>query len=70
MFAWIADNAATVIAAAVLLVSVGVAVFSVLREKKNKKGGCTGNCASCGMGCFKTNDKNERQDRQDDVRNV
>ena len=51
MFAWIAENAATIIVTAVVLVLIGVAVFSLLRDKKNKKGGCTGNCASCGMSC-------------------
>ena len=51
MFAWIADNAVTIIVIAVILVLIGIAVFSLLRDKKNKKGGCTGNCASCGMSC-------------------
>ena len=51
MFAWIADNAVTIIVIAVILVLIGIAVFSLLRDKKNKKGGCTGNCATCGMGC-------------------
>ena len=30
---------------------IGVAVFSLVKDKKSKKGGCTGNCATCGMGC-------------------
>ncbi len=51
MFAWIAENAVTLIAAAVILVLCGLAVFSLIRDKKKKTGGCTGNCASCGMGC-------------------
>ena len=51
MFTWIAENAVTVIAAAVLLVVIGLAVFSLVRDKKKKTGGCTGNCAACGMGC-------------------
>ena len=51
MFAWIAENAATIIVTAVVLVLIGVAVLSLLKDKKNKKGGCTGNCASCGMSC-------------------
>ena len=36
MFTWIAENAATVIAAAVLLVVIGLAVFSLVRDKKKK----------------------------------
>ena len=51
MFAWIADNAATVIAGAVVLIIIGAAVFSVLKDKKRNSCGCTGNCAACGMGC-------------------
>ena len=53
MIAWIADNAVTIIVIAVILVLIGIAVFSLLRDKKNKKGGCTGNCATCGMRCNK-----------------
>ena len=51
MFAWIAENAVTIIVIAVILVLIGVAVFTLLRDKKNNKGGCTGNCATCGMNC-------------------
>ena len=53
MFQWIAENAETIAAAAIVLLAVGIAVFSIARDKrKNKKcGGCTGNCASCGKGC-------------------
>ena len=50
MFAWIAENAATLIASAVLAAVTGVAVFSLVRDKKKNKG-CTGNCATCGMSC-------------------
>ncbi|MBQ7592603.1 MAG: FeoB-associated Cys-rich membrane protein [Clostridia bacterium] len=51
MFAWIAENALTVTVIAVILAAAGLAVFSLVRDKKKKKGGCTGNCATCGMGC-------------------
>ena len=51
MFAWIADNLVTVVTVAVLLVIAGAAVFSLVKDKKKKTGGCTGNCATCGMGC-------------------
>jgi len=51
MFAWIAENIITVIVIAALLLLVGLAAFALVREKKNKKGGCTGNCATCGMSC-------------------
>ena len=51
MFAWIAENAATVIAIAAILIVVGFAVFSLVKDRKRGSGGCTGNCATCGMGC-------------------
>ncbi|MBQ1847436.1 MAG: FeoB-associated Cys-rich membrane protein [Clostridia bacterium] len=51
MLAWIAGNAVTVVVIAVLLTVVAAAVFVLIKDKKNKKGGCTGNCATCGMGC-------------------
>ena len=51
MFAWIAENAVTIIVIAVILVLIGVAVFSLVKNKKSKKGCCTGNCETCGMSC-------------------
>ena len=51
MFAWIAENALTVAVISVILAAAGLAVFSLVRGKKKKKGGCTGNCATCAMGC-------------------
>ena len=51
MFAWIAENALTVAVISVILAAAGLAVFSLVRDKKKKKGGCTGNCATCAMGC-------------------
>ncbi len=51
MFAWIANNAVTIITVVLLLVVIGIALFSLLKDKKHKSGGCTGNCATCGMNC-------------------
>ena len=51
MFAWIADNVPTIIALSGVLAVIGGAVFSLLKDKKRGSGGCTGNCASCGMAC-------------------
>ena len=51
MFQWIADNAVTIVAIAVILTAVGIAVFSIIRDKKRKKSCCTGNCAACCTGC-------------------
>lgn len=58
MFAWISENVVTIIVIAVILVLIGIAVFSLVKDKKNKKGGCTGNCATCGMGCSYIKNKN------------
>ena len=52
MFAWIAENALTLAVIAVILAVAGVAVFSLVRDKKKKKGGCTGNCSTCGGHCL------------------
>ena len=57
MFAWIAENAVTVIVISVILILIGFAVFSLVKEKKNKKSCCTGNCESCGMGCCRIGEK-------------
>ncbi|MBP5256136.1 MAG: FeoB-associated Cys-rich membrane protein [Clostridia bacterium] len=57
MFAWIAANAATVIVTAVLLLLIGAAVLTLVFDKRNKKGACTGNCASCGMCCSYVKEK-------------
>ncbi len=51
MFVWIADNAVTIVSILIIFALIGIAVFSVIRDKKSKKGGCTGNCSTCGMGC-------------------
>ena len=51
MFEWIAENAVTIIVLAIVLVIVGIAVFSLVKQKKNKSCCCTGDCSTCGMGC-------------------
>ena len=51
MIAWITENIVAVIALAVILLAVGAAVFVLVKDKKSKKGVCTGNCAACGMNC-------------------
>ena len=51
MFEWIGRNAATIITIAAVTIIVGIAIFSLVKEKKSAKGGCTGNCASCGGCC-------------------
>ena len=62
MFAWIAENAATIAAAAIVLFAAGIAVFSIVREKKKKCGGCTGNCMSCGKCCSCCREESAREE--------
>ena len=49
MFAWIAENAVTIVVIAVLLVIVGLAVFYLVKKKSSCS--CFGNCAACKAGC-------------------
>lgn len=51
MLAWIVKNWVTIAVIAVLLIIVGLAVFSLVRARKKKRVGCTGNCATCGGCC-------------------
>ena len=51
MLARIPDLAVTGIAIAAVLILICIAVFSLVKDKKDHKGTCTGNCATCGMGC-------------------
>ncbi len=51
MFVWLADNAVTLITIAVIMALVGIAVFALVKEKKDKTGSCAENSPKCGMGC-------------------
>lgn len=50
MFEWIANNAVTIITIFAVTMLVGVAVFTLVREKKSGAGGCSG-CSGCCSGC-------------------
>ena len=60
MLSWIAENAISIIVTAILLGLIGIAVFSLVKDKKSNRGGCTGNCATCGMGCSYSTGKRSR----------
>ncbi len=47
---WLAANLSTIIITLVLIVIVGLILRSMVRDKKNGKSSCGGNCGSCG-GC-------------------
>ncbi|MBR4257183.1 MAG: FeoB-associated Cys-rich membrane protein [Clostridia bacterium] len=51
MFTWLAENAATIIALSAVILLIAAAVIALIKENKSKKGKCTGNCATCCMGC-------------------
>ncbi|MBR6049696.1 MAG: FeoB-associated Cys-rich membrane protein [Clostridia bacterium] len=50
MFEWIANNAVTIITIFAVTVLVGVAVFTLVKDKKRSAGGCSGGCSGC-SGC-------------------
>ena len=47
MLTWITDNLITILTLALLCALVALAVFSLVRDKKNGKGSCGGKCSSC-----------------------
>ena len=52
MFAWIVENAATIIVMAVLILIAALIIAHMIRCKKNGKSSCGGNCGGCAMrGC-------------------
>lgn len=61
MLTWLADNAATLAVAAVLIV---IAVFAVKRMiDSKKKGGCVGGCSHCAYGsqCSTSTEKEDKK---------
>lgn len=53
MFGWIADNIGTIVISAVLIAIVVCISLSLIKQKKQGKSTCGGNCAHCAMhgGC-------------------
>lgn len=52
MLQWIGANIGTILVGLVLLAVVALIVRSMLRDKKQGKSSCGGNCASCSAcGC-------------------
>ena len=49
MFAWIAENLATIIICLVLAVIVAAIIIGLVRNKKKGKSPCGCNCAHCAM---------------------
>ena len=55
MLQWICENISTILVSLVLLAVVILIVRGMIRDKKQGKSSCGGNCASCGgcCGCHK-----------------
>ena len=49
MFAWIAENLATILITLVLAVIVTLIILSLVKNKKKGKTSCGCNCAHCAM---------------------
>ncbi len=49
MIHWIISNIATIIICLVVLAVVALAVFVLVRDKKQGKSSCGGNCGCCPM---------------------
>lgn len=56
MLAWISANYVTIIVCAVLLLTVAAILFTMVKNRKNGRSSCGGNCGSCPMGgsCHKS----------------
>ena len=55
MLQWICENIGTIVVGLILLAVVILVVRIMMRDKKQGKSSCGGNCASCGgcSGCHK-----------------
>ena len=51
MLQWISTNIGTILISLLLLAAVALIIRSMMRDKKQGKSSCGGNCASCGGCC-------------------
>ena len=49
MWTWIADNSATIIALAAVLLIIGTAILTLVHDKKKGTSSCGCHCANCPM---------------------
>ncbi|MBR6451200.1 MAG: FeoB-associated Cys-rich membrane protein [Lachnospiraceae bacterium] len=49
MFAWIVQNAGTIVITLLLVVIVALILLKLIRDRKQGRPSCGGNCASCSM---------------------
>ena len=60
---WISANLASLLVGLLVFAAALAAVIKIMRDRKNGKGGCDGNCAGCAMrgACHKENPDNTNQ---------
>ncbi|MBO4415342.1 MAG: FeoB-associated Cys-rich membrane protein [Lachnospiraceae bacterium] len=63
MMSWIMDNLANIAVIAILAAIIGLAVFTMVRNRKNGKSACGGSCCSCPYG-----DSCKKPEKTEDVR--
>ena len=51
MFSWIGANLSTILISIVLIAIVTFISLSLIRQKRQGKSSCGGNCAQCGAQC-------------------
>ena len=51
MFSWIGANLSTILISIVLIAIVTFISLSLIRQKRQGKSSCGGNCAHCGAQC-------------------
>ena len=49
MLSWIAENAATIIVTAILLIVIAAVIVKLIRDKKRGRSSCGCQCANCPM---------------------
>lgn len=60
---WISANLASLLVGLLVFAAALAAVIKIMRDRKNGKSGCGGNCAGCAMrgACHKENPDNTTQ---------
>ena len=51
MIAWFSENLGTILITLVLIAMVAGIIHTLIKDKKQGKSSCGGNCSHCAMGC-------------------
>jgi len=54
---WLAENVGNIVVVIILLIVLGLALFSVIRRKRKGLSSCGCDCGSCGMSGFCNKEK-------------